>query len=121
MISSFVNDNPETWNQFLREFAYALRTAVHETTGKTPEQSFFGAESLLPVSKTCGGDGWGRICGGTTVDVDKVQIYHQRKSDEVVVDVDSSVSRGSGYQSNNLEESRPRLDRSQGVRIGDSG
>ncbi|GFU18974.1 retrovirus-related Pol polyprotein from transposon 17.6 [Trichonephila clavipes] len=40
MIPSFINDNHETWDQFLREFAYALRTAVHETTGKTPAKLF---------------------------------------------------------------------------------
>ncbi|GFT31801.1 hypothetical protein TNCV_3081041 [Trichonephila clavipes] len=49
---------------------------------------------------------------------DQVRIYHQRKSDEGVVDMDSSVSSGSEYQSNSLEFffSRPRLDPSQGFR-----
>ncbi|GFQ85935.1 putative rna-directed dna polymerase from mobile element jockey-like protein [Trichonephila clavata] len=45
----------------------------------------------------------------TTVNIDQVRICHQRKSDEGVVDVDSLVSRGSQYQSNSLEESRPRV------------
>ncbi|GFW08918.1 hypothetical protein TNCV_3474701 [Trichonephila clavipes] len=48
MIASFVNDNHDTWDQFLYEFAYALRTVVHETTGKT---SYLGTESLLPGFK----------------------------------------------------------------------
>ncbi|GFS88875.1 hypothetical protein TNCV_3569701 [Trichonephila clavipes] len=33
MIASSINDNHKTWDEFLRDFAYALRTAVHETTG----------------------------------------------------------------------------------------
>ncbi|GFY22185.1 hypothetical protein TNCV_3298281 [Trichonephila clavipes] len=57
----------------------------------------------------------------TTVNIDQMLIYHQRKSDEGVVDVDSSVSSGSEYQSNSFEESRPRLDRSQGFRSSESG
>ncbi|GFY51724.1 hypothetical protein TNIN_150391 [Trichonephila inaurata madagascariensis] len=35
--------------------------------------------------------------------------------------ISSSVSRGSEYQSNSLEGSRPRLDRSQGLRSSESG
>ncbi|GFS78975.1 uncharacterized protein TNCV_4342091 [Trichonephila clavipes] len=56
-----------------------------------------------------------------TVNIDQVRIYHQRKSDEGVVEVDSSVSSGSEYQSNSLEENRPKLNRSQGFRSSESG
>ncbi|GFT25128.1 hypothetical protein TNCV_180241 [Trichonephila clavipes] len=51
----------------------------------------------------------------------KCEFTIRKKSDEGVVDVDSSVSSGSEYQSNSLEESRPRLDRSQGFRSSESG
>ncbi|GFU51733.1 retrovirus-related Pol polyprotein from transposon 297 [Trichonephila clavipes] len=37
VIANYVNDQHDTWDQFLREFAYDIRTAVNETTGKTPE------------------------------------------------------------------------------------
>ncbi|GFU99014.1 retrovirus-related Pol polyprotein from transposon opus [Trichonephila clavipes] len=40
MIASYVNDQHDTWDQFLREFAYAIRTAVNETMGKTPAELF---------------------------------------------------------------------------------
>ncbi|GFT31043.1 retrovirus-related Pol polyprotein from transposon 17.6 [Trichonephila clavipes] len=46
MLASFVNDNHETWDQFLKEFAYALRTAVHETTGKTQAELFLDKKLL---------------------------------------------------------------------------
>ncbi|GFX31231.1 hypothetical protein TNCV_2027321 [Trichonephila clavipes] len=41
---------------------------------------------------------------------------HPRKSDEGVIEDESSASRGSVYQSSNLEENRHRLDHSQGFR-----
>ncbi|GFX75441.1 hypothetical protein TNCV_2547121 [Trichonephila clavipes] len=61
MIASFVNDNHKTWDQFLKEFAYALRTAVHETTGKTPVE-IFGHKAYYPVLKPYHGDRRRRIC-----------------------------------------------------------
>ncbi|GFX69489.1 uncharacterized protein TNCV_380581 [Trichonephila clavipes] len=38
MIANYVNDQRDKWDQFLREFAYAIRTAVNETTKKTPAE-----------------------------------------------------------------------------------
>ncbi|GFW11197.1 uncharacterized protein TNCV_5132081 [Trichonephila clavipes] len=51
MIAIFINDNHETWDQFLREFAYALRTAVHETTGNTPAELVLGRKLITPFQK----------------------------------------------------------------------
>ncbi|GFU95557.1 hypothetical protein TNCV_3543021 [Trichonephila clavipes] len=51
MITSFINDNHETWDQFLREFAYALRTADYETTGKTLAELFWGRKLISPIQK----------------------------------------------------------------------
>ncbi|GFW36819.1 uncharacterized protein TNCV_4348601 [Trichonephila clavipes] len=173
MIASFVNDNHETWNQFLRKVAYALRTAVHETMGKTPEELFLDRKLITPFQKLVSvSDGAEFVVGNiekllkaarqstriihekwakyynkrrrevnnrvnglvlvethpissatkkkagrrTTVIIDQVRIYHQRKNDERVVDVESSVSSVSEYQSSSLEENRPRLDLSQGYR-----
>ncbi|GFU54096.1 retrovirus-related Pol polyprotein from transposon 17.6 [Trichonephila clavipes] len=51
MIASFINDNHETWDQFLREFMYALRTADHETTGKTPVELFLNRKLITLFQK----------------------------------------------------------------------
>ncbi|GFV77777.1 retrovirus-related Pol polyprotein from transposon 17.6 [Trichonephila clavipes] len=32
IIANYINDPHDTWDQFLREFSYAIRTAVNETT-----------------------------------------------------------------------------------------
>ncbi|GFU11846.1 transposon Tf2-9 polyprotein [Trichonephila clavipes] len=51
MIANYVNEQHNTWGQFLREFAYAIRTAVNETTGKTPAELFLGRKLISPFQK----------------------------------------------------------------------
>ncbi|GFX35413.1 retrovirus-related Pol polyprotein from transposon 412 [Trichonephila clavipes] len=51
MIANYVNDQHNTWDQFLREFAYAIRTAVNETTGKNPAELFLGRKLTTPFQK----------------------------------------------------------------------
>ncbi|GFX24098.1 retrovirus-related Pol polyprotein from transposon 17.6 [Trichonephila clavipes] len=51
MIASFVEENHENWDQFLHEFAFALRTAVNKTTNKTPAELFLGRKIITPFSK----------------------------------------------------------------------
>ncbi|GFU45567.1 uncharacterized protein TNCV_1619951 [Trichonephila clavipes] len=51
MIASYVNDNHETWDQFLREFTYEIRTTVNETTGKTTVELFLGRKLITPFQK----------------------------------------------------------------------
>ncbi|GFW87727.1 retrovirus-related Pol polyprotein from transposon 412 [Trichonephila clavipes] len=51
MIASFVEENHENWDQFLHEFAFALRTAVNETTNETPAELFLGRKIITPFSK----------------------------------------------------------------------
>ncbi|GFX21855.1 retrovirus-related Pol polyprotein from transposon 17.6 [Trichonephila clavipes] len=51
MIASFVEENHENWDQFLHEFAFALRTAVNETTNKTPAELFLGRKIITPFNK----------------------------------------------------------------------
>ncbi|GFW31527.1 uncharacterized protein TNCV_4419621 [Trichonephila clavipes] len=46
-----VNDQHDTCDQFLREFAYAIRTAVNETRGKTPAELFLGRKLITPFQK----------------------------------------------------------------------
>ncbi|GFW74348.1 transposon Ty3-I Gag-Pol polyprotein [Trichonephila clavipes] len=48
MIASFVKDHHENWDQFLRDFVYALRTSVHEITGKTRVELFWGKKLVTP-------------------------------------------------------------------------
>ncbi|GFW47133.1 uncharacterized protein TNCV_55861 [Trichonephila clavipes] len=51
MIANYVNEQHDTWDQFLREFAYAIRTAVNETTGKTLAELFVGRKLITPFQK----------------------------------------------------------------------
>ncbi|GFX33056.1 uncharacterized protein TNCV_5042241 [Trichonephila clavipes] len=51
MIANYVNDQHDTWDQFLREFAYAIRTAVNKTTEKTPSELFLSRKLITPFQK----------------------------------------------------------------------
>ncbi|GFV75286.1 uncharacterized protein TNCV_1481321 [Trichonephila clavipes] len=51
MIANYVNEQHDTWDQFLREFACVIRTAVIETTGKTPAKLFLGRKLITPFQK----------------------------------------------------------------------
>ncbi|GFY16778.1 uncharacterized protein TNCV_4337791 [Trichonephila clavipes] len=51
MIANYVNEQHDTCDQFLRELAYAIRTAVNETTGKTPAELFLGRKLITPFQK----------------------------------------------------------------------
>ncbi|GFS66658.1 retrovirus-related Pol polyprotein from transposon opus [Trichonephila clavipes] len=51
MIANYVNDQHDTWDQFLREFASAIRTAVNETTGKPPVELVLGQKLITPFQK----------------------------------------------------------------------
>ncbi|GFV08019.1 uncharacterized protein TNCV_1046481 [Trichonephila clavipes] len=51
MIANYVNEQHDTWDQFLCEFAYAIRTAVNETAGKTLAELFLGRKLITPFQK----------------------------------------------------------------------
>ncbi|GFW50841.1 uncharacterized protein TNCV_3591231 [Trichonephila clavipes] len=51
MIANYVIEQHDTWDQFLSEFVYAIRTAVNETTGKTPAELFLGRKLITPFQK----------------------------------------------------------------------
>ncbi|GFU21143.1 uncharacterized protein TNCV_5115451 [Trichonephila clavipes] len=51
MIAGFVEENHDNWDRFLHEFSFALRTAVNETTGKTPAELFLGRKIITPFCK----------------------------------------------------------------------
>ncbi|GFX65796.1 uncharacterized protein TNCV_2043291 [Trichonephila clavipes] len=51
MIANYINEQHGTWDQFLCEFAYAIRTAVNETTRKPPAELFLGRKLIPPFQK----------------------------------------------------------------------
>ncbi|GFT34370.1 retrovirus-related Pol polyprotein from transposon 297 [Trichonephila clavipes] len=51
MIANYMNNQHDKWDQILREFAYAIRTAVNETKEKTPAELFFGRKLITPFQK----------------------------------------------------------------------
>ncbi|GFV22922.1 retrovirus-related Pol polyprotein from transposon 412 [Trichonephila clavipes] len=51
LIANFVNEQHDTWDQFLCDFAYAIRTAVNETTGETLAELFLGRKLITPFQK----------------------------------------------------------------------
>ncbi|GFX57600.1 retrovirus-related Pol polyprotein from transposon 17.6 [Trichonephila clavipes] len=58
MIANYVNEQHDTWDQFLREFAYDIRTAVNKTTQENPCRIIFRSKvdyTFLEIS-----DGIGR-------------------------------------------------------------
>ncbi|GFY05096.1 retrovirus-related Pol polyprotein from transposon 297 [Trichonephila clavipes] len=76
MIANYVNEQHDTSVQFLREFAYAIRTAVNETTGKTPAELFLGRKLITPFQKLV------MVSHGTEF---AVRIYRHRKCDETEI------------------------------------
>ncbi|GFS60245.1 retrovirus-related Pol polyprotein from transposon 17.6 [Trichonephila clavipes] len=51
MIVNYVNEQHDIWDQFLREFTYAIRTALNETKGETPAELFLGRKLITPFQK----------------------------------------------------------------------
>ncbi|GFX57265.1 retrovirus-related Pol polyprotein from transposon opus [Trichonephila clavipes] len=51
MIANYANYQHDTWDQFLREFTYAIRTEVNKTTGKPPAELFLGRKLITSFQK----------------------------------------------------------------------
>ncbi|GFV12054.1 uncharacterized protein TNCV_669851 [Trichonephila clavipes] len=51
MIANYVNEQHDTGEQFLREFAYAIRTAVNEMMRKTLVELFLSRKLSTPFQK----------------------------------------------------------------------
>ncbi|GFV14916.1 uncharacterized protein K02A2.6 [Trichonephila clavipes] len=104
MIASFVEENHENWDQFLHEFAFALRTAVNETTNKTPAELFLGRKIITPFSKLI----------NVTEDAKYVGSNIERLFDEARRNMQKSISLGKNitiseggmFTSNYLENGR---------------
>ena len=50
MIRAFVNNDHKTWDIHISEFAFAINTARHETTGLTPGQMMFKRGLRTPIN-----------------------------------------------------------------------
>lgn len=46
-IASYVEDNHKEWDKYIPHIGHAIRTAIHEVTGKTPSYLFFGRETSV--------------------------------------------------------------------------
>jgi hypothetical protein len=44
-IAAYIQDNHKEWDKHIAHIGYAIRTAVHEVTGRTPSYLFFGRET----------------------------------------------------------------------------
>lgn len=44
-ISAYVDDNHKEWDKYIPQIGHAIRTSVHEVTGKTPSYLFLGRET----------------------------------------------------------------------------
>lgn len=51
MISSFIGQQHNTWDQWIPEFRFAINTAQQETTGKTPAELALGRNILGPLQR----------------------------------------------------------------------
>lgn len=50
-IASYVGDNHKEWDKYIPHIGHAIRTSVHEVTGKTPSFLFFGRETNVHAKK----------------------------------------------------------------------
>ncbi|GFU34471.1 transposon Tf2-9 polyprotein [Trichonephila clavipes] len=83
MIASFVEENHENWDQFLHEFAFALRAAGRKQVAKFMPK-FGGSYRVLEVK----GNNlitW-KSGKSVTVNIDQVQVYRLRQTDTISSD-----------------------------------
>ncbi|GFT04914.1 retrovirus-related Pol polyprotein from transposon 412 [Trichonephila clavipes] len=100
MIACFVEENNDNWDRYLHGFYFALRTAVNETTGKTPAELFLGRKPFRTLMNVTEG---AEYVGGN---IEKLfdearqnmrkqhktwEKYHNRKRREVNIEVDDLV------------------------------
>uniref|UniRef100_A0A3P9LFN0 Integrase catalytic domain-containing protein n=1 Tax=Oryzias latipes TaxID=8090 RepID=A0A3P9LFN0_ORYLA len=51
MIASYVGTQHQNWDQWIREFRFAINAAYHETTGKSPAELFLGRALKGPLER----------------------------------------------------------------------
>ncbi|GFW80038.1 uncharacterized protein TNCV_984471 [Trichonephila clavipes] len=121
MIASYASDNSENWEQCLREFAYALRAAVNETTGKTPAEVFLGRKLITPFQKLV------MLSDGTEFAIGDIEKLFEeaRKNTKVKHEKWAKYynrrSSSSEYQASSFESVRPISDWAQNSKNSESG
>ncbi|GFT29550.1 uncharacterized protein TNCV_3216211 [Trichonephila clavipes] len=140
MIANYVNEQHDTWDQFLPEFAYAIRTAVNGTTGKTHTELFLGRKLIIPFQKlVMVSDGtefavgdierlfeearrntkakhekWEKYYNRHRRDVQiKVKIYRHRKCDETEIGTGNSDNGSLHDESSGFDRVQRRSNKSQ--------
>lgn len=51
MIAAYIEKYHQNWDKYIQEFTYALRTAQHDSTGKTPAEVFLGRKLMTPLDR----------------------------------------------------------------------
>ena len=51
MIQSYVDEDHTSWDEHLPKFAFALRSAIQESTGHSPAQLNFGRDIAMPIDR----------------------------------------------------------------------
>ncbi|GFV01029.1 uncharacterized protein TNCV_1009501 [Trichonephila clavipes] len=132
MIANYVNEQHDTWDQILREFAYAIRTAVNETTGKTPAELFLATHPLSSATRPVVAkfkpkfEGPYRVLDvknnkvviwkagkRLTIKEDQVRIYRHRKCDETEIGTGSSDNGCLRDESNGFDKVQRRSNESR--------
>ena len=54
IISSFVNDHSNNWDDVLDQAVFAYNTSIHESTGLSPYEMVFGREARMPIEVELG-------------------------------------------------------------------
>ena len=54
MISSYISDTQDDWDEHIPLLMLAYRSSIHEATGVSPAMMMFGRELTLPVDMTLG-------------------------------------------------------------------
>lgn len=100
-IASYVKDNHKEWDKYIPHIGHALRTAVHEVTGKTPSYLFFGRESSIQGQKC------GNVQSGDPIifNRDKVE-QNIRTRNEIYEDVQNRLRKAHEYNSKQYNKRR---------------
>ncbi|KMQ82141.1 polyprotein of retroviral, partial [Lasius niger] len=99
MIAAYLQERHGRWDFHLSALAFALRTAVSESTGYTPARLFLGRDIALPWDTMVGGEAWKQ-----PVDLE-----------EVVEQVRSNVKKAQARQKRNYDKKRSNVT----YRVGD--
>ncbi|GFX70933.1 hypothetical protein TNCV_1689161 [Trichonephila clavipes] len=80
-------------HKFILEFTYANRTAVHETTGKTPTELLLGRKINNPISEVGDGNGRSGLGPNEVLKVENNNVVIWKMGKQITVNVDQ-VSTG---------------------------